>query len=220
MSMKKIIIMMVVAVMATTAMGQLTHTATGTVDENAEKVLKKAHEMFEKSSGISFDVTMVSRDSQKKETGRQKAKVLYSKGKYRVEMADGTLYCDGKSTWHWNKGTKEVMVNTISTADDDLMNPARLLANYKKNFKAKYIRQDADGTDVVDLTPKKAKSYHKIRLLINSKNSRIKRMEIHNYDSSEGLVDVSNVQMGVKCGDKDFVFDSEANKGVEIIDMR
>ena len=57
-------------------------------------------------------------------------------------------------------------------------------------------------------------------MLINSKNGYIKQMEIHNYDSSEGIYQVSAVKTGAKCTDKDFLFDAAANKGVEVIDMR
>lgn len=201
------------------ATAQITHTAKGDIDENANKVLKKASSVFEKSA-VSFTVTMINRDSQKKETARQKAEVLYSKGRYRVTSSGQTLYCDGKSVWQWDRQTNEVTVNHLAQSSDDLMNPAGLLANHSKSFKAKFIRQEDDGTAVIDLTPFKSKSYYKIRMLINSKNGYIKQMEIHNYDSSEGIYQVSAVKTGAKCTDKDFVFDAAANKGVEVIDMR
>ena len=201
------------------ATAQITHTAKGDIDENANKVLKKASSVFEKSA-VSFTVTMINRDSQKKETARQKAEVLYSKGRYRVTSSGQTLYCDGKSVWQWDRQTNEVTVNHLAQSSDDLMNPAGLLANHSKSFKAKFIRQEDDGTAVIDLTPFKSKSYYKIRMLINSKNGYIKQMEIHNYDSSEGIYQVSAVKTGAKCFDKDFVFDATANKGLEVIDMR
>lgn len=199
---------------------QITHTANGNVDENANKILTKASNKFESTSAVSFTVTMINKDSNKKETGRQKADVLYSKGKYRVTAPDQVLYSDGTGVWHWNKQTKEVTVNKMASAEDDLMNPAKLLANYKKNFKAKYIRQEDDGTAVVDLTPFKSKSYYKIRLLINANSGMLKRMEIHNYDSSCGIYEISAVNTGAKCSASDFVFDAASNKGVEVIDMR
>lgn len=201
------------------ASAQITHTAKGDIDENANKVLKKASSVFSKSA-VSFSVTMINRNNEKKETARQKADVLYSKGRYRVTMGNQTLYSDGKNVWQWDKQSNEVTVNTLAQSGDDLMNPAALLASYSDNFKVKFIREEDDGTAVVDLTPRKSKSYYKIRMLINSKNGYIKQMEIHNYDSSEGIYQVSAVKTGAKCTDKDFLFDAAANKGVEVIDMR
>lgn len=218
--MKKISLFFAIFAMTVfSATAQITHTAKGDIDENANKVLKKASSVFEKSA-VSFTVTMINRDSQKKETARQKAEVLYSKGRYRVTSSGQTLYCDGKSVWQWDRQTNEVTVNLLAQSSDDLMNPAGLLANHSKSFKAKFIRQEDDGTAVIDLTPFKSKSYYKIRMLINSKNGYIKQMEIHNYDSSEGIYQVSAVKTGAKCTDKDFVFNAAANKGVEVIDMR
>ena len=198
---------------------QITHTANGDVDQNAAKILKKASSVFEKSA-VSFSVTMINREGSKKETARQKADVIYSKGRYRVSAEGQTLFCDGKDVWQWDHAAKEVTVNTLAPSSDDLLNPAALLANYGKNFKAKFIRLEDDGTAVVDLTPFKAKSYYKIRMLINSKNGFIRQMEIHNFDSSEGIYQVSAFKSGAKCSDADFHFDSAANKGVEVIDMR
>lgn len=217
--MKKIFALIAILPLAFALHAQITHTASGNVDENANKVLKKASAVFEKSA-VSFSVTLINRNSEKKETARNKADVLYSKGRYRVSMNSQTLYSDGKNVWQWDKQANEVTVNTIAPSSDDLMNPAQLLSTYNKNFKAKFIREEEDGTAVIDLTPFKSKSYYKIRMLINSKNGYIKQMEIHNYDSSEGIYQVSALKTGAKCSDADFLFDTAANKNVEIIDMR
>ena len=98
------------------------------------------------------------------------------------------------------------------------MNPGALLANYTKNFKAKYIRKESNGDAVIDLTPKKSKSYYKIRFIINS-NNVIRRMEMHNYDSSSAEYDVSKFTTA-KVNANTFVFPQKENPDVEVIDMR
>lgn len=197
---------------------QITHTpGGGKVDLNADNILKAAAKKFNEGA-ISMSVTMVNKDSQKHETGRMKADVLYKGGKYRVTFDGNVIYCDGISTWHWNKDVNEVTVNTMSDNDDDLMNPASLLANYSKNYKAKYIRKEQNGDNIIDLTPKKAKSYYKIRLTVN--NNIPKKMVMHNYDSSCGEYVISNFKSGVKTADGDFSFSKTQNPNVEIIDMR
>ena len=163
---------------------------------------------------------MVSKDSNKKETARHKADVLFNKGKYRVTFGTNVIYCDGAATWHWDKEVNEVVVNKASTAEDDLMNPAAILANYKKNFNAKFIRKEQNGNAVIDLTPKKSKSYYKIRLIVNAESGIMNKMEVHNYDSSSADYIVSSFKSGVKTSDTDFKFTKSANDGVEIIDMR
>ncbi len=201
------------------ANAQITHTSKGQVDQNAEKYLKKAYDKIN-GGGVSFSVTMVSKDSNKKETARHKADVLFNKGKYRVTFGTNVIYCDGAATWHWDKEVNEVVVNKASTAEDDLMNPAAILANYKKNFNAKFIRKEQNGNAVIDLTPKKSKSYYKIRLIVNAESGIMNKMEVHNYDSSSADYIVSSFKSGVKTSDTDFKFTKSANDGVEIIDMR
>ena len=214
---KTITILMMIACFAMVS-AQITHTAGGgKVDQNADKILKEAAKKFN-TGAVSLTVTLVNKDGQKRETGRMKADVLYKGGKYRVTFDGNVIYCDGSSTWHWNKDVDEVTVNAMSSSEDDLMNPGAILANYSKNFNAKFIRKEENGDNIIDLTPKKGKSYHKIRVVIN-KNTP-KRMEMHNYDSSCGEYHISNFKTGVKCTDSDFVFPKASNPDVEIIDMR
>lgn len=198
---------------------QITHKASGDTDETASAVLKRASDKLN-GKAVGFTVTMINKDSDKKETARLSATVVYSKGRYRVEQDRNVLYCDGKAIWHWNKDAGEVTVNPVTDGDDDLMNPAKLLANYQKNFKAKYIRTEEDGTAVIDLTPYKGMSYYKIRLLVMEKTGIVKSMELHNYDGSRGEYRISNFKQGIAVSDKDFSFDRNANPAVEVIDMR
>ncbi|KWW30940.1 MAG: outer membrane lipoprotein carrier protein LolA [bacterium P3] len=211
------LLILLLAVVAATA--QITHTATGGVDQGAQKVLRKAAAFFD-GKPVSFTVTMVNYNTKKTETARATAQVLYSRGRYRVTAPQQVLYCDGKSVWHWNQEAGEVVVNTLSAEEDNLLNPAHLLSTYEQSFRPKYIRTEADGTAIVDLQPKKSKSYHKLRLAIAEKSGQLQRMEIHNYDGSRGEYRITGVKTGVRCSDPDFVFDTAAHRGVEIIDMR
>ena len=214
---KTIAILMMIASFGLVS-AQITHTPNGgKVDQNADKILKEASKKFN-SGTVSLTVTLVNKDGQKRETGRMKADVLYNGGKYRVTFDGNVIYCDGTSTWHWNKDVDEVTVNAMSSNEDDLMNPGAILANYSKNFNAKFIRKEENGDNIIDLTPKKGKSYYKIRVVVN--NGTPKRMEMHNYDSSCGEYLISNFKTGVKSTDSDFTFPKDRNPNVEIIDMR
>lgn len=201
------------------AWSQITHTSNGAVDKNAETILKKATEKIN-SGAVSFTVTMINKNTDKKETARMKASVLYKKGLYHVSFDGNELYCDGTSTWHWNKETNEVVVNKMSESEDNLLNPGAILSNYKKSFKAKFIRQEQNGNAVIDMTPLKSKSYHKIRLIINSTSGILQRLEMHNYDSSSGEYIISNFKSNVKSADTDFTFPKAQHPNAEIIDMR
>lgn len=194
---------------------QISHTEQGAVDQKADALLKRAAAQF---GNVSFKVTASMLDAQKKETLRQTAQVLYCKGCYRVSVADQEVICDGKTVWQWNKTAREVAVTNMSTDDVDLMNPARLLKNYDKSFRAKYIRTD-EGVALVDLQPRSARSFHKIRLYMNEKSGQLQRMEVHKYDSSREVYEITEFKRASTPAAK-FTFDPSQHAGVEIIDMR
>ena len=216
--MKRLLLLAIAVIFsATGAFAQLTHTAKGAVDETAKAILKKASAKM--SGTVSFSVTVVNYDSNKKETFRQKVDILYNAPRYRVKAGSMEIYCDGKAVWQYNQPNKEVVVSPMTDSDDDITNPARLLANYDKSFRAKYIREESDGTAIIDLQPNKARSYHKIRLFINAKTGILKKLEQHNFDSSRGEYTLSNFK-NTKAADSDFTFNTKAHPGVEVVDMR
>lgn len=196
---------------------QITHASQGRLDENATEVLKKAAARFDKN--VSFTVTMTVLDGKKQQKARQSAEVRYSKGKYRLVLPDQELISDGTTVWHWNKQANEVTVSAMSNDDIDLLNPGRLLANYDKSFKAKYIRTDDDGTAIVDLQPRSTRSYHKIRLFLKEDDGLLRRMEVHKYDSGRENYDITDFKRASNAASQ-FTFDAAKHPEVEVIDMR
>ena len=214
--MKKLIFIIMALVVMPSSFAQLTHTADGgTIDENANKILKSVADKWAKAS-FKFNVTVVNLDANKKETFRQKAAITYKAPCYIVKAGDIEIYCDGKTVWQVNKPAKEVVVNNMTESDDDLTNPAAMLANYQKNYRAKYIREE-NGTAIIDLQPKKSRPYHKLRLFIDTANNRLKKIEQHNFDSSRGEYTFSNYTL-VKISINAFAY--TAPEGYEVVDMR
>ena len=215
--MKRTVALLIAILLGIQLSAQITHTDKGAVDQTANTLLKKAAAKM--SGTVSFSVTVVNLDADKKETFRHKVEILYNAPRYRVKTSDLEIYCNGKAVWQLNKPNKEVVITPMTDSDDDITNPARLLSNYSKSFRAKFIREESDGTAIVDLQPMKARSYHKIRLYINSKTGLLKKMEQHNFDSSRGVYTLSNFK-NTKATDADFTFNTKANPGVEVVDMR
>ena len=215
--MKKLFIVILSLLTLMPIRAQITHASQGQLDENASAVLKKAASRFDNNVGFSVTATML--DGNKKQLAKQTAQVRYFKGKYHLIVEGQELISDGNVVWQWNKQANEVTVNKLSTDDIDLLNPGRLLANYQKNFKAKYIRTDEDGTAVVDLTPRSARSYHKIRLFIKEDDGLLRRIEVQKYDSGREIYDISDFKRASNAASQ-FTFDPAKHPGVEVIDMR
>lgn len=201
------------------ANAQLSHTKDGVVDAKAKEIISKTKDKINSTKGISFTTQIIVKDDKKQERSRQKAQVLLAKNRYRIAIENHSFYCNGESVWHYNADTKEVTINNIEKEEDNILNPAKLLANYDKNFRPKFIREEEDGTFVIDFVPKKSKEYHKIRVLI-SKNYQIKKIEMNYYDSSKTEYAIEQYRINVNSVDSDFVFNINEYTGVEVIDMR
>lgn len=215
--MKKLLIVILSLLTLIPIRAQITHASQGQLDENAAAVLKKATSRFDNNVGFSVTATML--DGNKKQLAKHTASVLYDKGRYRLTLPGQEVICDGSAVWQWNKDAKEVSVSNMADDEINLLNPARLLANYQKSFKAKYIRTDPDGTAVIDLTPRAARSYHKIRLLVKEDDGLLRRIEVHKYDSGREIYEISGFKK-LSTPAASFTFDPAKHPGVEIIDMR
>lgn len=198
------------------ANAQITHSANGSVDAKAAEVLKKAASRFDQN--VTFSVMMKAFDSNKKEIQRQSAQVKYNHGRYHLSTTGMDLYCDGTTVWMVNQTAKEVTVENVSNEDVNLFNPGRLLATYDKHFRAKYIRTESD-TDVIDLQPRATRNYHKIRLRIDTKTGLVKRLEVHKYDSSREVYELSDFKRASN-KEAEFTFDPAKHPDMELIDMR
>ena len=215
--MRKITLALLVLLLQLPVVAQITHASQGRMDENADALLKKASAKFNQNVAFSVNATIL--DGQKKQVAKQSAQVLYNKGKYHLTMQDQELICDGTTVWQWNKTAKEVTVNNLGNDDIDLLNPGRLLSNYSHSFKAKYIRTDDDGTAIVDLQPRSARSYHKIRLYLNEKDGLLRRMEVQKYDSGREIYDIAGFKRSSAAAGT-FTYDASQHPDVELIDMR
>ena len=199
------------------ATAQITHNSQGRLDENATAALAKASKKLE--SGAKGTVTLTLLDSNKKQTAKHTAEISYWKGKYHLKTDGMEIWCDGTTVWQWNKEAKEIVINNMPPDSDiDLLNPGRLIENYAKNFRAKYIRTEDDGTAIIDLQPRSAQSYHKIRLFIEEETGVLKRMEVQKYDSSREIYDFTKLKNVLLKGA--FKFNPADHPEAEVIDMR
>ena len=215
--MKKILLALLPLFLLFPSQAQITHNSQGQLDQNATDILKKASARFQQN--VAFNVTATILDGNKKQLAKQNAQVRYFKGKYHLTVEGQELISDGNVVWQWNKQANEVTVSTLSTDDIDLLNPGRLLENYQRSFKAKYIRTDEDGTAIIDLTPRSTRSYHKIRLFIREDDGLLRRIEVQKYDSGREIYDISDFKRASNAASQ-FTFDPAKHPGVEVIDMR
>ncbi len=153
-----------------------------------------------------------------------KGNVLVKGDKYVYSFENQVIYCDGKTTWTYSAETNEVTINhATNNAEEDNINPAYFLNDYKIKFKPKLIREsiiNGKTIQIIDLTPLKARSYSRIRVEIDKAKQQIVQLTIIDKEGDMFVYVITSFVSNQTINDTEFVFDPSKYKNIEIIDMR
>jgi outer membrane lipoprotein carrier protein len=170
-----------------------------------------------KTIQIDFTYTM---ENKKEKINEKFTGTLLSKGdKYKLSVARQDVICDGKTVWTFLKDANEVQINNAGN-DDDSFTPTKLLSNYTKDYKSKFI-EEKGNSQVVELFPlAKGKSFTKVRLTIDKTKKQIQQFVIYDRGGSTFTYNVNKFLTDQAINDKDFTFNKAEHPKVSIDDMR
>ena len=103
------------------------------------------------------------------------------------------------------------------------MNPQRILKDWSSHFRAKFIRDEFQNNvqySLVDLTPKTAQSYYRIRVYISKTSLKIAKVMVYEKDNTIYTYSIEQFKSDIPLDDKLFVFDKSKYPSVEVNDMR
>ena len=170
--MKKFAILMILAVMAVAASAQ-------NVDGGANELMKKVSLQYQKYNTLQFHYTLKTTKDDKT-LGVSEGDFYLKGNKYKTNFAGVQYFCDGVSIWSYDKSANEVSIYEYDPDDDqNLMNPQRILKDWSAQFRAKFIRDEFQNNvqySIVDLTPKTAQSYYRIRVYIGKNSLKIAKV--------------------------------------------
>ena len=172
--MKKFAILMILAVMAVAASAQ-------NVDGGANELMKKVSLQYQKYNTLQFHYTLKTTKDDKT-LGVSEGDFYLKGNKYKTNFAGVQYFCDGVSIWSYDKSANEVSIYEYDPDDDqNLMNPQRILKDWSAQFRAKFIRDEFQNNvqySIVDLTPKTAQSYYRIRVYIVKTKSKTQKIVV------------------------------------------
>ena len=191
-------------------------------DGGATPILQSLSQKYQSFTSMSIDYTYKA-VKEKKTIATLTGKVAIKGKKYYMTFDDQTFYCDGVTMWNYQKSSNEVSIYTYDESDDDILNPAKMLASWQKNYTAKFIREEIEAgksLQIIDLTPKKTQSYYKIRLFVDKNKNEIVRCAVYEKDNSIYTYYFDKFVSNAALSDSQFVFDTTKHPGVGINDMR
>ncbi|GAA4315817.1 outer membrane lipoprotein carrier protein LolA [Compostibacter hankyongensis] len=222
--MKKVIAALLLTGIAFMQVQAQQQTPFGKSDPKAKAILDAASAKFKtyKSIKAGFSLKITTPDNKVMDT---KTGTVYLKGKkYKVLLDGQEIYCDGSTTWSYNKDTKEVQISAY-TPDNATLTPDRLFSNfYDKEF---LYRLSGSSThrgkpvDVIEMTPlDKSKPFFKVVVQIDKAAKNIVSTEIFEQSGNRYTYEITAFTPNAAMADNSFTFDAKAHPGVEVVDLR
>ena len=192
------------------------------VDGGATPILKKLATKYAAFSTMKIDYTYKCEKNGK--VLDSKSGLMTVKGdKYTFVFGNQTSFCDGKTLWNYQKDVNEVSVFEYIEEEDNLLNPAKILDGWDKEYRAKFIREENDNNKVVqviDLMPLKSSSFYKIRLMIDKAKQEIISISAFEKDNTTYSYHIDKLVVNTSMDDASFVFDMKKYPNVDVNDMR
>ena len=192
-------------------------------DEESATVLKELQKKISAYKDMSIHFTFRS-EKKEKFIDEIKGSTLIKGDKYVLKTPQQQIYCNGTLLWSYLPEQKEVTLSKYDKEEDtEMMNPLKMILNYEKSYKSKFIKETTEKgvlVQVIDLTPLKPTSYYKIRLTLDKNKKQIMRLTVHEKDGTQYTYTVDKFTVNQNLSDDLFVFDVSKFPGVEVIDIR
>jgi len=197
-------------------------TAFVTQDQKANAILATVSKTYKSYKTIKAGFR-ISIDNQQTNSKINQKGTLYLKGKkFRIDMSDQEIYCDGNKMWTYFKEENEVQIAKYDPNQQDI-NPSEIFTIYKKDFKSKYIGEVLKGNvkvQNIELIPDdRNKPYFKVKLEIEKATHKISSMKILNKNGLVTNYSIASFDGNVDISDSFFKFDSRSKPGVVEIDL-
>jgi outer membrane lipoprotein-sorting protein len=192
-------------------------------DAESIAILKELQKKLTSYSTISIDFTFRS-EKHEKFVDEITGSTLIKGDKYVLKTEQQYIFCDGTNIWNYLPEQKEVTLSLYDMEDDEqLMNPLKMIQNYEKYYDSDFIREVVErGTliQIIDLTPLKASSYYKVRLILDKNKKQLMRFTVYEKEGLQYTYVVNKFEVNQPLPDSRFSFDAAKYPGVEVIDIR
>ncbi|MDL2313033.1 outer membrane lipoprotein carrier protein LolA [Bacteroidales bacterium OttesenSCG-928-B11] len=188
----------------------------------ANEILDKLAAQYKKYPSVSIQFTLRIEEN-KTAVNKIAGEVLVKDNMYKMTIPGQQIYCDGETIWTYQKDVNEISVFQNDEEDETLINPIQLLDNWKKNYTAKFIREETVNNKkitIVDVTPIKQESYFKIRIFVDEAKNEIVGFSMYEKDNSVYVYNFDKTETNKIVQKTDFQLKTADFPGVDINDMR
>ena len=148
-------------------------------------------------------------------------KIIIENEKFKLEIDDQIIVCNGKDQWIYSKETNEVQILEYDR-NYEFMNPKNLLNIYEQGYNYRYdkeIKIDSKSYHKIDLFPNEQNNeIIKISLSITKEDNMIKKIEA--FESTGAIYIYTVIKSKSNLRNLKFEFDTSKYENIYIIDLR
>ena len=193
-------------------------------DPDAKKVLDAVSAKFKTFTTVQAGFTYKVENASGKALSSKPGVIMMKGMKYKVNFNGLEIFCDGSTTWSYDKAANEVTVNKLDPSSG-MLTPQKLFTNfYDKDFYYLLNGEKKVGAKMIqeiELTPvDKTKAYHTVYLQVDKTAKTIYSTRVLENAGNRYSYTVSSMKTNGAMADNLFVFDKTKYPGVEIVDLR
>ncbi|MDC3129778.1 outer membrane lipoprotein carrier protein LolA [Bacteroidota bacterium] len=189
--------------------------------QNASQILNSLSEKTKSYKNISIDFDFKYENELEDIREKKSGKIIIENEKFKLEIDDQIIVCNGKDQWIYSKETNEVQILEYDR-NNEFMNPKNLLNIYEKGYNYRYDKEieiDSKYYHLIDLFPnEKNNEIIKISLAISKDENMVKKIEA--YESNGAIYTYTVIKSRYNHKNLKFDFDTSKYENIYIIDLR
>ncbi|MGB0390796.1 MAG: LolA family protein [Salibacteraceae bacterium] len=192
-------------------------------DPKAKAILDKVSAKNKSHATIymEFSYRIVNKQNGVDET--QEGKVWIKADQYKLVFPGLERYSNGKTMWTYLEDDDECQITDgFGDDEEDNISPSSLLTIYENGFNYLYGSEttiNGKKAHMIKLFPEGGgKSYHTIKLYVNSATNEMARIEVFGKDGNTLTYDLKVIKNDIPMENTMFVFDT--SKAGDVIDLR
>jgi outer membrane lipoprotein-sorting protein len=194
------------------------HSVSAQNTAKGKEILSAMSKKYKGYSTIKADFKYILEVQSEKFKEEQKGSFSLKGQKFRLEMGEQSVMCDGKLIWTYLKDANEVQVNRF---DPKAMNisPTEIFTMYEKGFLYAYTG-DEGNYEVIELTPNDKKvNYFKVKIFVDKLKKVIAKAKIYEKNGNIFTYEILNQVPNSPMTDNMFVFDKTKYPKVTVTDL-
>ena len=189
--------------------------------QDASQILNNLSEKTKSYKNISIDFDFKYENELEDIREKKSGKIIIENEKFKLEIDDQIIVCNGKDQWIYSKETNEVQILEYDRTNE-FMNPKNLLNIYEQGYNYRYDKEieiDSKFYHLIDLFPNEENNeIIKISLAISKDENMVKKIEA--FESNGAIYIYTVIKSRYNRKNLKFDFNTSKYENIYIIDLR